>query len=312
VIWIVDTTHSEELPGEDRPTHYPPPPAIAQKNKTNQLVPIHYNQHVVLQCLTTGLVSPVMVIRKVDKASTVVGGARSEGGGGGEYGDEMLGDPVSQLHKVALQIVQEPTPSAPPVQQMPKSSHPVTYLACLNDMVGMHRTSDIRKPIVTNITSREGGKVVRKRRVSTDDDGQDRRRRVNSSDTEEIPGYKRHGSVAGPQVGSYWSEDVSDAAVWTIVGTDCATYTFWDTATSNDTLFPSVHYMSTKEGILSLHGENFSRDMQIWFGDVKVQSEYKGREWMVCQPLHGKDPMPLLLVRGDGTICKTNKVYPFI
>ncbi|KAI8876234.1 hypothetical protein K501DRAFT_327139 [Backusella circina FSU 941] len=391
VIWIVDTARN---PGEGRESdipedyigrhahirnvHYPPPPAIALRNKTNQLVPIHYNQHIVLQCLTTGLVSPVMIIRKVDKASTVVGGARvgnDDNGGGGEYGDEMLGDPVSQLHKVALQIVQDPTyyikpeySNHPPIQQisMPKSSHPITYLACLNDMVGMHRTSEVRKPIAEgndhlfDITSQEGGKVVRKRRVSTDTTvknigklndlqqqqlGQDRRRRVNSSDTNseefDVPGYfngnaattgntrrksssigSRRGSVAGTPtgLGSYWSEDVSDAAVWTIVGTDCATYTFWDTGATTlkaneDALFPSVHYIGKKEDMMLLHGENFSRDLQIWFGDVKAaRTEYKGRELIMCKlPLYGNnESMPLLLVRGDGTICKTNKMYPFI
>ncbi|KAG2228214.1 hypothetical protein INT45_011006, partial [Circinella minor] len=244
VIWIVDTTRTpnndiqqeNESPEDyighnvqinnNRNVNYPPPPAIALKNTTDQPIAIHYNQHIVLQCLTTGLVSPVMIIRKVDKASTVVGGARApmDQPAGGEFGDEMLGDPVSQLHKVALQIVQDPsqavnhhqqqqqhqqqhgfgtTPSMDPLlnhqhQQgvdigvgglnnnsnnnshlndgwmLPKSQHPITYLACLNDMVGMHKTVERRKPVMSweDITSQEAsGKVVRKRRVSTDQIG---------------------------------------------------------------------------------------------------------------------------------------------
>lgn len=350
VIWVVDTTRSpsdakesdtpEDFIGRNAYTRnipYPPPPAIALKNKTSQLIPIHYNQHVVLQCLTTGLVSPVMIIRKVDKASTVVGGAQSTDDlnlmGGGEYGDEVLGDPVSQLHKVALQIVQDPQQQQQPKQpdvnyfgapsfsssssatapqvMMPRTCHPVTYLACLNDMVGMHKTTDARKPIVPatsapkptstssssnhtsnlmhpwddvdamfDITSQEaGGKIVRKRRVSTDpssmmDNGSklfdasdilnDPRRRVNSLNDDYTfyhnmpsiapPGISRpqqqqhqheisrkssisssgststaNGGVGGRRasvqnqglngLGAYWHEDVSDAAVWTIVGT---------------------------------------------------------------------------------------------
>ncbi|KAL0090379.1 hypothetical protein J3Q64DRAFT_1407158 [Phycomyces blakesleeanus] len=569
VVWVVDTTRT---PGDGKESDtpedyigrnvytpsvpYPPPPAIALKNKTNQLVPILYNQHIVLQCLTTGLVSPVMIIRKVDKASTVVGGARSVDdphiSGGGEYGDEVFGDPVSQLHKIALQIVQDPSnavhahhaamrqqtqsqngdydmnysnsgvfspthlptpaPAPAPVPQlqekmMPRSNQPVTYLACLNDMVGMHKTVDPRRPLATisqqtaaeaaatgayflkeetmnnyntidsSVPSQqEGGKVVRKRRVSTDvlerhlnsglnnynlnmsmsmnmnmnmngippsklvssmsltnlkerNQGEildpSLRRRVNSmnDDIEAYYGSRANGGSAASHIlmnrgrsgsthslenskrkpsmsasssssststgsrrmsavsvnagspnhglGSYWSEDVSDAAVWTIVGTDCAVYTFWtppvdDTRPQlsvNTTMFPTLlnytlnmspsvayqtqqstgldrrlqstgeEYPDSNEQLMSLHGESFSRDLQVWFGDIKaLDSDYRSRELFVCRlptrqnllegvgletvgfdntthaPIYS---LPILLVRGDGTVYKTNKTYKF-
>jgi hypothetical protein len=147
---------------------YPEPPTIALKNRTKQPLAIRYNQHVVLQCLTTGLVSPVMIVRKVDKASTVVGGAQSPEDidpsftGGGEFGDEVLGDPVSQLHKVALQIINPGNrPShpeghfyfqqnhygtgLPEMSKMPeRADGSATYLACLNDLVGTHKTAHAR------------------------------------------------------------------------------------------------------------------------------------------------------------------------
>ncbi|KAF7722750.1 hypothetical protein EC973_002734 [Apophysomyces ossiformis] len=502
VIWIVDTTRApgDAKEGESpedyighgvytRSTPYPPPPAIALKNTTNQLVSIHYNQHIVLQCLTTGLVSPVMIIRRVDKASTVVGGARciDEMGGGGEYGDEALGDPVSQLHKIALQIVQDP---AQTVQQtylqdqdalggivMPRSSNNITYLACLNDMVGMHKTAEARKLILPlspastptlspslsssaafadygfdmSVTSQEGGKVVRKRRVSTDvldrslpglnhrrlvsstsltdlselnrPDATNSasaanfslRRRVNSLNNDAGP-YPTGSSASGslrpsshrlingngsrsrsiserkPSVssstsstssncsitgsattsgirqqrrmstassngnasnlGSAWSEDVSDTAVWTIVGTDCATYTFWSmqsqdqstisstpssastsSSSSSSSPFPSLSRYSLNTGtkdasfaeVMTLHGENFSRDTQVWFGDARSpQVDYRSRELLVCRipprgqllqsvglEQHDKYQLPILLVRGDGVVYKTNKFYQF-
>lgn len=457
VIWIVDITRS---PGDAKETDtpedyigrnsahmrnipYPPPPAIALKNKTGQLIPIHYNQHVVLQCLTTGLVSPVMIIRKVDKASTVVGGAQSTDDlnliGGGEYGDEVLGDPVSQLHKVALQIVQDPSnashhrsqqqqqqqhqydhygrPSSPaPPNMMPRTSSPVTYLACLNDMVGMHKTTDPRKPInppasphpnpTTSSSSASSGmnwdisdmfdvtaqeeKIIRKRRVSgaapsltnstdhnamlamqqryncnsTGDDYYysammppppsavinqpqqkfiDNVRKSSVSSTGSNGSGGRRSSVGNngsnnQSLGAYWNEDVSDAAVWTIVGTDCATYTFLSPSSSSSLSsedisnipplhnpFPSLTSFTTKpskdeEFALCLHGENFSRDIQVWFGDQKaIQTEYRSRELLICKVpprnnlLETKslyNEIPILLVRGDGTICKTNKFYP--
>lgn len=376
VIWLVD--HSQHITSDDVnsscradeyigcpslvPTiPYPNPPTIALKNKTNQPLAIRYNQHVVLQCLTTGLVSPVMIVRKVDKASTVVGGARCPDEfdpsftGGGEYGDEVLGDPVSQLHKIALQIVQHenvlqhhaqqaeshhfqthygnPNQSSafhfgggngtrPQQQQdqdannmMPQMSRgPVTYLACLNDLVGTHKTTDKRSPIkgiYSNINPAAAAATAecynftasalsatlntmptpsinnRKRRVSlmeeqtnygllspsqmqmynnnltmnavSELDGT--RRRVSSMDDVQnrfhVPGtssahqqnmliqrshsvsttsaaynkpintatINRKNSIAAnsgqalAEFGAYWSEDVTDAAVWTIVGT---------------------------------------------------------------------------------------------
>lgn len=489
VIWIVDTTRApgeiqqqeNESPeayiggGASSITHnsniaYPPPPAIAMRNTGDQPLAIHYNQHIVLQCLTTGLVSPVMIIRKVDKASTVLGGARcgpdgmghAAGGaaaGGGEYGDEALGDPVSQLHKVALQIVQDPSqavvshqhqqaalnsmgdPTSPNGWMMPRSTHPITYLACLNDMVGMHKTIDSRKPVSIpttqqpnsfmaataaamgatdtsspsssspyyhpwhDITSQEEGKVVRKRRVSTDhaffndplsnnNNGNDEmsmfRRRVNSLGDDSFfrarhqqePRRGRRMSVASVgstgsssstsnnsmSLGAFWCEDVSDAAVWTIVGTDCATYKFWSphaASTESSTMasentpspspppppqppsssthipFPSLNDYTVNGDdkkqdnnnnsnnlTMTLHGENFTRDMQVWFADVKAPHlEYRGRELCLCHlpPRHelvtslhldhgpeGGFQLPILLVRGDGAIVyKTNHYYRF-
>lgn len=262
---------------------YPPPPAVALKNKTGQPIPIHYNQHIVLQCLTTGLVSPVMVIRKVDKAATVVGGASSKDadlpdiyaayGNGGEFGDEILGDPVSQLHKIALQIIQDPAPKRsqqqprfdvslqqPSFPSMPRSSSPVTYLACLNDMVGMHRSAHERRPstFVPSSVSSSSTDASRKRRTSSpvpsyqhqsgqpfmspsidfntnNNDDMHARKKIRSSSVADPAAqprlerfsfyrYERSTSLnlsasAWSELGSYWSEDVSDAAVWTIVGT---------------------------------------------------------------------------------------------
>lgn len=90
--------------------------------------------------------------------------------------------------------------------------------------------------------------------------------------------------------------------------------------------FPSLTHMATKATLenkdqlqLSLHGENFSRDLQVWFGDIKSPSvEYRSRELIICRvpsqnellsAKHAYDQIPILLVRGDGTICKTNKTY---
>ena len=66
-------------PQPDYPS--PPPNAIPFTNNGSQ-IPIYYNQTVVLQCLTSGVVSPVLIIRKVDHGTTVVGGGLQEGAKG--------------------------------------------------------------------------------------------------------------------------------------------------------------------------------------------------------------------------------------
>ncbi|KAI8982562.1 beta-trefoil DNA-binding domain-containing protein [Pilobolus umbonatus] len=405
VIWVVDTSRSPDItnipkPSQHHPSnpHFPPPPAIAlQASSTSQQpIAIHYNQPVVLQCVSTGLVSPVMIIRKVDKASMVLGGNRMDdlsGKTGGECGDETLGDPVSQLHKIAFQIVQDPSFSHhnkarftnnplrlspyPSVNdsntnwRIPQSCHPVTYLACLNDVVGMHKTTATRNlisqclPRSSNSRTIENNQVMDSNHDSTNTQNKPTNRRM--STINETKNMTRRASVADRRVGSTvdssglegacWTEDVSDAAVWTIVGTDCATYTFWTPADvpesgcfnmpfdannnpcSAITPFPTIsqtvsssdlknHKKSPTSPVLTILGENLTRDLSVWFGDIKsTKSEYKSRDTIVCTipdphdlltspTLHsdndgGKRRIPLLLVRGDGVVYRTDQHYTF-
>lgn len=427
VIWIVDTTRSPDTTSMPRPNqhhpnnpNFPPPPAIALQSPSSSASPvaIHYNQPVVLQCVTTGLVSPVMVIRKVDKGSMVLGGNRMEdlsGKTGGECGDETLGDPVSQLHKIAFQIVQDPTFSSShkaryntsPVgvqkngatYKIPQSCHPVTYLACLNDVVGMHKTTYSRhlipscqppkvdaavQPAATAVAGQwtdllQGSALDTKLFDTTNATGEDvkpvsgttkaRRRMSSISSNGDSVGKGRRGSMApgdrrGSSIsdstgleGACWTEDVSDAAVWTIVGTDCASYTFWTPSGTHGevglnmpfasfpnaiasstpiTPFPVVNETNCKANnstTLTISGENLIRDLSVWFGDVKAPvTEYKSRDVMTCtvpdlQELISspttclvdehdnassiKKKIPLLLVRGDGVVYRTDQFYTF-
>ncbi|KAF9908926.1 hypothetical protein BX616_011338 [Lobosporangium transversale] len=142
VVWIVTPgqTRTETLQEHfQRHPGFPPPPAIAINSppENGPQTPIHYNQPIVLQCLSTGLVSPVMVIRKVDKGSMVLGGG-SSGQLAAEYDQEAIGDPVSQLHKVAFQITGQSTSAETSQSKLQQG----TYLACLGDVVGMQRANE--------------------------------------------------------------------------------------------------------------------------------------------------------------------------
>ncbi|KAF7321692.1 J-kappa-recombination signal binding protein [Mycena kentingensis (nom. inval.)] len=129
-------------PQPDYPS--PPPNAIGFANNGSQ-IPIYYNQTVVLQCLTSGVVSPVLIIRKVDHQTTVVGGGLQEGAKG--VADhfcapgEVCGDPVSQLHKIAFEVYDParglPDPGTPGISG--------AFLSCMGEKVNTYRPIDGRQ-----------------------------------------------------------------------------------------------------------------------------------------------------------------------
>lgn len=128
-------------PQPDYPS--PPPNAIPFTNNGSQ-IPIYYNQTVVLQCLTSGVVSPVLIIRKVDHQTTVVGGGLQEGAKGiaDHYCSpgEVCGDPVSQLHKIAFEVYD-------PNKGLPEPGTPgITgaFLSCMGEKVNTYRPIDGR------------------------------------------------------------------------------------------------------------------------------------------------------------------------
>ncbi|KAJ7680550.1 hypothetical protein DFH06DRAFT_1163446 [Mycena polygramma] len=129
-------------PQPDYPS--PPPNAIPFSNNGSQ-IPIYYNQTVVLQCLTSGVVSPVLIIRKVDHQTTVVGGGLQEGAKG--VADhycapaEVCGDPVSQLHKIAFEVYDG-------ARSIPEPGTPGTsgaFLSCMGEKVNTYRPIDGRQ-----------------------------------------------------------------------------------------------------------------------------------------------------------------------
>lgn len=148
IIFLVDLKNSPHSASAEH--HGPPPPPGYPRPPANALpvapgagpVPIYYNQPIVLQCLSTAVVSPVMVIRKVDKGSTATGGASLDGHGSGAAMSrdlpvapgEIIGDPVSQLHKIALEVMSDPEGVyANANQNAPGSPFPGagSFLACL-------------------------------------------------------------------------------------------------------------------------------------------------------------------------------------
>jgi len=139
---------------------FPPPPInVIPLPSSGQGPPICYNQPVVLQCLNTAVVSPVMVIRKVDRGTTVVGGGQSTSsysatGGKMDPTIETLGDPVSQLHKIAFEVLENPNAPAPVAENRDVTTpgHSGHFLGCLNEDVGLRKPVGARQWVANSMS----------------------------------------------------------------------------------------------------------------------------------------------------------------
>jgi len=154
VIYIVDvnkqTGPDAVSPPPPHPEYPSPPPNAIPYNNNGMYTPIYYNQTVVLQCLISGVVSPVLIIRKVDHGTVVVGGGLQDGVKGvpDHYcaPGEVCGDPVSQLHKIALEVYEPGNKGAAATTMDP--NHPGAsgaFLSCMGEKVNTYRPSEERQ-----------------------------------------------------------------------------------------------------------------------------------------------------------------------
>lgn len=169
------------MPDPNEPPLAPPVPGMPRPPANalpiparGAIAPIYYNQPVVLQCVSTAVVSPILIIRQIDKASTVLGGGRADsstmpaisGRGSRESTPswlttadgrvpvapgELLGDQVTQLNKVAFELLGNPE-SAYGAQHDPTAGWigSGTFLACLGEVVGVHHTESARSVPTTS------------------------------------------------------------------------------------------------------------------------------------------------------------------
>ncbi|KAG2227167.1 hypothetical protein INT45_003897 [Circinella minor] len=267
------TNHTGSLSYVARPSSWDPFVIWAVDGETG---PIHYNQQVMLQCIKTGMMSPVMIVRK---------------GSNLRHQTNELGDPVSQLHRVAFELVNSTSSSTPGITGSSNNNSNTScgggnqYLACINDTV---LTAAL--------------------------------------------------------------DPVADTAIWTIIGTDCATFTFWrpdnnenhvsssgvhggGMTTKKDLVispFPDVQSVTTEgKDRLLLLGSHLTQFLTVWLGDVKCAtlSYSHGNDSIVCflpsvdllstssactHLENGIHRLPIFLVReSDGTAYRTHQFYTF-
>jgi recombining binding protein (suppressor of hairless) len=170
IVYLVDPRRRASTPPSGEPSvnrpphsppHYPRPPSNAVPLSGGCPQPLYYNQPVVLQCLSSGIVSPVLIIRKVDNGTCATGGGPINGGGPSPAPTmpdhhsplrrlvapgEAIGERVSQLHKVAFEILENPEAA----YDAPDSHGPSSFLSCMGDNVGALVTDGVRTPVVVS------------------------------------------------------------------------------------------------------------------------------------------------------------------
>ncbi|EHB04156.1 Suppressor of hairless protein-like protein [Heterocephalus glaber] len=125
-------------------------------------------------------------------------------------------------------------------------------------------------------------------------------------------------------------EMINDGASWTIISTDKAEYTFYKgmgPVLAPVTPVPVVESLqlngSGDVAMLELTGQNFTPNLQVWFGDVEADTMYRCEESMPCvipdisafqegwrwvqQPVQ----VPVTLVCNDGTTYSTTLTFTY-
>jgi len=123
---------------------------------------------------------------------------------------------------------------------------------------------------------------------------------------------------------------INDGACWTIISTDKAEYQFFEGMGPVQlpvTPVPIVHSLHLNGGgdvaMLELSGENFTPNLQVWFGDVEAETMYRCQESMLCvvpeisqfrgewQWVRQPTQVPVSLVRNDGIIYATGLTFTY-
>ncbi|KAL8279536.1 hypothetical protein RQP46_008098 [Phenoliferia psychrophenolica] len=147
VIYAVDlnlpTLDPDMVPAAAPFPGYPRPPVNAIPFDPAKEKKIYYNMPIVLQCLSTAVVSPIMIIRKVENRTAIGGGSTtgySNAPGLPCAPGERLGEAVAQFRPMALEIYTDPTKLHPGDR-----SSDNTFLACLGDAIGINQSRESRQ-----------------------------------------------------------------------------------------------------------------------------------------------------------------------
>ncbi|GAA5896744.1 hypothetical protein JCM8208_007074 [Rhodotorula glutinis] len=146
----IDGEHGRQSTAKPQPG-FPPPPSNALSIDGKIPRSLYYNQTVVLQDLATGVVSPVLVLRKVDTGNVCCGGGSldtvvppppANSPLHPTLPGEHLGEPVSQYRPIALEVAG--SSSFGPQHSTDGARPRDSYLGVIDDEVGMYQLDEAR------------------------------------------------------------------------------------------------------------------------------------------------------------------------
>ncbi|KPV75070.1 uncharacterized protein RHOBADRAFT_53968 [Rhodotorula graminis WP1] len=146
----IDSEHGRQSTAKPQPG-LPPPPSNALSIDGKIPRSLYYNQTVVLQDLATGVVSPVLVLRKVDTGNVCSGGGSldtvvppppANSPLHPTLPGEHLGEPVSQYRPIALEVAGSSSFGPPRSSDGVRSRD--SFLGVVDDEVGMYQLDEPR------------------------------------------------------------------------------------------------------------------------------------------------------------------------
>ncbi|GAA5820719.1 hypothetical protein JCM11251_003127 [Rhodosporidiobolus azoricus] len=153
IIYAVDLDPEAASRTPPTPLHetYPKPPPSAIPLDKDDPKPLYYNQTIVLQDLSTGVISPILILRRCDAKAVAVGGGSIDdlGPNPADVKDlpvapgEQLGEPVSQYRPIALEVFQNISKDRSDNAfegKLPDDS----FLGIADDEVGVHLAQEKR------------------------------------------------------------------------------------------------------------------------------------------------------------------------
>ncbi|GAA5862954.1 hypothetical protein JCM8547_003632 [Rhodosporidiobolus lusitaniae] len=285
IIYAVDLDPASAHRQPPTPLHpnYPTPPPSCIPIDLENPKPLYYNEPIVLQDISTGVISPILIIRRCDLKGVAVGGGSMDGlspppsevDGFPVAPGEKLGEPVSQYRPIALEVFQDISSQRsldPFRQKLPDDQ----FLGVNDDTVGVHHAEEARsyvKPMsesasqpVTPTTPRSFScmqlqqlkqELVELNPANEVEESKSRRAKaVPTRPPATLAKSRRRTSsaigltLAGQGAPKIWTIPVGDQCVWSIVNVDIDRHSFY--------IPPSVHGKPPNFTLPSTHNPLYS------------------------------------------------------
>ncbi|BGP32579.1 hypothetical protein JCM10296v2_004360 [Rhodotorula toruloides] len=223
VVYAVDTEVEPRQQEPPNPT-YPKPPLNAV-TFGEEPKPLYYNQTVVLQDLATGVVSPVLILRRIDTPSLCTGGGTPPSSSSSTASPcparaahpvprgEEPGEPVSQYRPVALQVFSS-------TAEAEGKGERESFLGVVEEEVGVHQALEGRT-YARSATAKEGVPRTPTTPISFAAQREEEEGRGKKG------GRRKAKEGEGAGRGRVWTMPLGEHCIWSIAQIELERYSFF-------------------------------------------------------------------------------------